>query len=142
MIVFIDTNIIIYSAGKDSPFKKPCLEIMKSLSNEEIKGVSSVEVCHEILHWYRSKQLISAGIKLIEYLDSLVSEVLPVTKTDVKIATHLLKAHKNIKCRDAIHAATMISNNIKYIYSADLRFDCINGIERLDPLRKGDDNAI
>jgi predicted nucleic acid-binding protein len=136
MIAFIDTNIVIYSAGESSLFKKPCLRIIESIAKDEIKGISSVEVYQEVLHWYHSKQLTSAGIKLIEYIDTLISDVLPVTKADVKIAMHLLKAHKNIKCRDAIHAAVMISNNIKYIYSTDSHFDCIDGIERIDPLKE------
>jgi predicted nucleic acid-binding protein len=60
--------------------------------------------------------------------------VLPVKQPDIKIAIQLMKAHKNIKCRDAIHAAVMISNNISTIISADSHFDCIDVIKRIGPL--------
>ena len=130
---FIDANIAIYSVGKESPYRKGCLAIMEALANGEIKGVTSVEVYQEILHRYGSINLLSSGIKLIGYLDSLLADVLPVKKTDVKIAIQLLEAHKSIRCRDAIHAAVMISNDISTILSVDSHFDCIDGIKRIEP---------
>ena len=69
-----------------------------------------------------------------KHLNSLLINVLAVKNPDVKIAIQLLKAHKTIKCREAIHAAVMISNNISTILSADSHFDCIDVIKRIDPL--------
>lgn len=135
MIYFIDTNIAMYSAGKESQYKKSCLSIMEALSNGEIRGVTSVEVYQEILYRYKSLRLLLSGVKLIDYLDSLLIDVLPVRQPDIKIAIQLMKAHKNIKCRDAIHAAVMISNNISTIISTDSHFDCIDVIKRIDPCR-------
>ncbi|MHC1628688.1 MAG: type II toxin-antitoxin system VapC family toxin [Candidatus Nezhaarchaeales archaeon] len=37
----------------------------------------------------------------------------------------------DLKPSDAIHAATCIVNNIKYIVSEDQEFDKVEGIERL-----------
>ena len=133
MLFFIDTNIAIYSAGKESPYKKDCLAVMEALSSGKIKGITSVEVYQEILHRYRSINLLSSGVKLIGYLDSLLIDVLPVRKSEIKMAIQFLEAYKNIKSRDAIHAAVMVSNDISTILSIDSHFDDIEGIERVDP---------
>lgn len=87
-----------YGAGKESKYKKRCISIMEALSNGEIRGVMSVEVYQEILYRYKALGLLQVGVKLIDYLDNLLTDVLAVKNQDIKMAIQLLKAHKTIKC--------------------------------------------
>lgn len=47
----------------------------------------------------------------------------------------MLSKTPNLSPRDAIHIATMEAGGIRRILSTDRDFDCIEGIERIDPRR-------
>lgn len=104
---FIDTNVLLYAIGKKSDYKHACLRVLKNINLDKFSGVTNCEVFQEILHRY--------------------------WKTNKTMAMDLIKLHKTITSRDAIHAATMVNNGIKKIITADRHFDKIKGIERIDP---------
>ncbi len=60
-------------------------------------------------------------------------DILPVTRKDMVIALSLLKEYPLISTRDAVHAATMINNEVEEIISTDSHFDLIQGIKRFKP---------
>jgi predicted nucleic acid-binding protein len=60
--------------------------------------------------------------------------VLPVTLADIQRACDLLTLHgTRIKSRDAVHAATMLNNDVTHLISADTHFYAIEEIVRIDP---------
>lgn len=52
MRVLIDANIPMYAAGKSSPYKEPCKEILAQIALGMLDGVTDVEVFQEILYRY------------------------------------------------------------------------------------------
>ncbi len=52
MIVFIDANIPMYAAGKPSPYKDKCRDILAGIVAGSLAAVTDAEVFQEIL--YRS----------------------------------------------------------------------------------------
>ncbi len=130
---FIDANVIMYSLGGPHPLRDPCRTILEKVKSGEIEVVTNTEVLQEILYRYFSLKRDSlaeiAYTSTVEFCEA----VLPVTLADTSRALHLMKNHPGITSRDAVHAATMINNDIKDILSTDTHFDLIPGIRRLHP---------
>ena len=131
--VFVDTNIPIYAGGKPHPNKKPCANVIMAMAKGEIQAVSSAEVLQEILHRHSQTKERAKGIKMLHEFSELLSDIFPVTIKEVNLAATFLEKYPNIEARDAIHIATMLTNDIKLILSTDKHFDDIQRIKRIDP---------
>lgn len=132
---FIDTNIFIYSVGRDHPLRSNCASAIRRIREEEIPAILNTEIIQEILYRYQSIKELQLGIRLAREAMALSSKILSVTERDLALAIELLESHPQIDTRDAFHAATMIHNDIKEIISTDSHFDLIPGINRIDPAR-------
>ncbi len=132
---FIDTNILIYAQGAEHKYKAPCQIIMRLIASDEIYGVTNTEVLQEILYRYAYLGKKNLGIQMVENVLSIIHEVLPVEKTDLILSLDLLEKYRELNVRDAIHAASALRNNFKYIMSVDKHFDKIKGLQRVDPFQ-------
>jgi predicted nucleic acid-binding protein len=130
---FIDANVVMYSLGGPHPLREPCKRILEKIKARSIFVVTNTEVLQEILHRYFSIGRATLGEIAYKSMSQFCAVILPVRLQDTDSALELLKKHKNITSRDAIHAATMINNRIREILSADPHFDLISGIKRIDP---------
>ncbi len=135
MTFFLDTNIFMYAAGKAHPLKGPCLAILRRVAREEIEAVTNAEVLQEIVYRFGAIRELQHGIHLARLaVDQVAGAVLPVTLADIQRACDLLTRYgTRIKSRDAVHAATMLNNDVTHLISADTHFDAIEGITRIDP---------
>ena len=130
---FIDTNIFIYSVGRDHPLRWNCASAIKRIRDQEIRAILNTEIIQEILYRCQSIKELQLGIRLAKEAMALSSKILPVTDRDLALAIELLESRPQIDTRDAFHASTMINNDIKEIISTDSHFDLIPGINRIDP---------
>jgi hypothetical protein len=131
---FIDTNIFIYAAGAESPQKTPSLKLLKRIAGGESEACSDTEVLQEILyrHWHLKN--FEKGIQLCQEASIIIPQILSITREDLTSAMGLLtRTDFKIQPRDAIHAAVMLNNGIRLIFSYDRHFDLIAGIKRLEP---------
>ena len=62
----------------------------------------------------------------------------PVHAEDVLTAAGLADSRPAISARDLVHTAVMQRVGTRRIISADIDFDNIEGVERLDPARSGE----
>jgi len=132
---FIDTNIFIYSMGRDHPLRSNCASAIRRIRDQEIRAILNTEIIQEILYRFQSIKELQLGIRLAREAMALSSKILSVTERDLTLAIELLESHPQIDTRDAFHAATMINNDIKEIISTDSHFDLIPGINRIAPAR-------
>ena len=134
--IFIDVNVFMYAAGKPHQYKDPCIQILSDIESGILSASVNTEIFQELLYRYYHIRLAEKGIELCRNIFQLPIKILPITEKDIRLAIDLFKSHKNkgLKPRDAIHAATMKSNGIKKIISADKDFDSIDFIQRIDPL--------
>ncbi len=130
---FIDTNIFIYSVGKDHPLKAKCEKVLQSIRDERIGGILNTEIIQEILYRYQSIKELPLGIRLAREAILLSSKIFPVTERDLSLALEILESHPQIETRDSFHAATMLNNGIREIISTDIHFDLISEIKRINP---------
>ena len=134
-ICFIDTNIFLYSVGRDHPLKPGSVNVIHRIGDSEITAVINTEIIQEILYHFQSIRQLPIGIRLAKDTVSISARIFPVEDTDLSLAIELLESYPKIQTRDAFHAATMIRNRIKGIISTDPHFDLIHEIKRIDPTK-------
>jgi len=134
-LYFIDTNIFLYSVGRDHPLKPGSVAVIHRIQDGEIMAVINTEIVQEILYHFQSIKQLLLGIRLAKDAVSISSQILPVEEEDLSLAIELLESYPKIQTRDAFHAATMIHNGIKEIISTDPHFDLIPEIKRIDPTK-------
>jgi predicted nucleic acid-binding protein len=134
-IYFIDTNVFLYSIGRDHPLKPASVNAIHLIRDGQITAVINTEIIQEILYHFQSIKQLSIGIRLGKDVVSIAARIFPVEEIDLSLAIELLESHPKIQTRDAFHAATMIHNGIKEIISTDTHFDLIHEIKRIDPVK-------
>jgi predicted nucleic acid-binding protein len=132
-IYFIDTNIFLYSVGRNHPLKAASINAFHRIRDGQITAVINTEIIQEVLYHFQSIKQLSIGIRLAKAAVSIAARILPVEEIDLSLAIELLESYPEIQTRDAFHAATMIRNGIKEIISTDPHFDLIHEIKRIDP---------
>ncbi|MGR3316953.1 MAG: type II toxin-antitoxin system VapC family toxin [Candidatus Anammoxibacter sp.] len=130
---FLDANIIMYAIGKEHPLREPCRKTLNMIKIGKITTVTNTEVLQEIFHRYFSINKPQIGEEAYLAIKTFCSKILPVTLHELDSTLILLKKYSSINTRDAIHAATMINNNMKEIISTNTHFDDILEIKRIAP---------
>ncbi len=131
---FIDTNIIMYSAGKEHKFKEACLKILKCVDSYENEYYLNTEVFQEILYRYDSIGMRSFGIELAAKTLELFDNILAISEEDIYMSISLMEKYERLLSRDAIIIANMVNKGIEGIISVDNDFDGIEEIRRIDPM--------
>jgi predicted nucleic acid-binding protein len=127
---FVDANIFVYSASA-SPYRTPCLEILRGIASGNADGKTSPAVMEEVWFLELSSKLGDLrGLTRRSY--SVLTPLLPVTD-EIFLAALSLRA-ANLGANDRVHASTCLRNGISTIVSADSGFDGIAGLRRVDPL--------
>ena len=132
--LFIDTNIPIYAAGRQHPYKQLASRVMALVDQRPQDFITDSEVLQEILHYYLMADRWSDGRTTMRtYVEMMRGQIEPVYAEDVVLAAGLADNYPNVEARDLVHTAVMRRLGITRIISADTDFDRIDGIERLDP---------
>ncbi len=92
---FIDANVPIYPAGRDHPYRQPCIQVLAAVNENPDGFVTDAEVFQEITHHYRRTQRWDAGQTVVESFAAMMhGRVSPVTIDDVLAAEHLANEHR------------------------------------------------
>lgn len=133
-VAFIDANIPIYAAGREHPYREPCIRVLAAVSDNPAAFVTDAEVFQEIMHHYRRTERWDAGRVVVESFAAMMhGKVSPVTIEDVLAAGLLAKEHRSLSTRDLLHLAVMHRLGVTRIVTADADFDRAPGIIRVDP---------
>ena len=130
---FLDTCIPIYAAGREHPYRQPCVQLVLAVAEGEIEAATDVEVIQEIVYRFHAIRRRPDGLKLAEDFLSLMENVLPVVRQDVARSLELQRAYPFLPPRDALHVAVMLGAGLEQIVSADRHFDRVKEVQRLDP---------
>ena len=137
MMVFIDSNIPMYVAGRDHPHREPARRFLDRVRTGEIEACTSTEVLQEILYRYAGLGRLDLARQVYELFVQICPVVLPVTLADTDRAKDLLVTGTGVSARDAVHAAVMLNNDVRRIATFDAGFDRVGEIERVDLGRSG-----
>jgi predicted nucleic acid-binding protein len=129
VIVFIDSNIPMYVAGRAHPHREPSLRFFEAVRENEIQTCSSTEVLQEILHRYSALYQFDVARDVYDLFVALCTVVHPVTLADTNRARDLV-AEQRLSARDAVHAAVMLNRGVEWIATFDADFERVPGIRR------------
>jgi hypothetical protein len=132
-VVFVDTNILMYVAGREHPHQEPCRQALALIAQEVVEAVTSTEVHQEILHRYLSLGRPEDARSVSKTLQSIVPRTLAVDLADIVRARDLSIIYPTVPARDLVHAAVMLNHGITTVLSVDRHFDNIHEIVRLSP---------
>ena len=91
-VAFIDANVPIYAAGREHPYREPCIRVLAAVSDNPAAFVTDAEVFQEIMHHYRRTERWDAGQVVVESFAAMMhGRVSPVTIDDVLEAGQLAK---------------------------------------------------
>ena len=130
---YVDTNIMMYAAGKENIYKEVCLKVLDNISSYEYEYYINTEVFQELLYRYDNIGMRSFGIELAESVLELFNHILSIEEKDIYLSVSMMKKYKQLLSRDAIIIANMLNNNIKEIISVDKDFDKVSEINRINP---------
>jgi len=130
-MVFIDSNIPMYVAGRDHPNREMARRFLDRVHAGEVEACTSTEVLQEILYRYSSLGRLDLARQVYELFVQICPVVLPVTLADTDRAKDLLASTAGVSARDAVHAAVMINNDVQQIATFDSGFDRLDGLERI-----------
>jgi len=136
----IDTNIVMYAAGKKHPYKSACADIISAIADGSFHRnvgvpVTDTEVFQEILYRYALAGKWETGVLICKLLLELGLEILSIDSDEVPKMIALAEAYKEkgIHPRDLVHVSVMINHGIKKIVSVDSHFDLIREVIRVNP---------
>ena len=136
---FIDANVPIYAAGREHPYRQPCIQVLAAVNENPDGFVTDAEVFQEIMHHYRRTQRWDAGRMVMESFAAMMhGRVSPVTIDDVLAAGLLANEHLGLSTRDLLHLAVMRRLGVIRVVTADADFGRAPGIIRLDPADVGE----
>jgi predicted nucleic acid-binding protein len=130
-MVFVDSNIPMYVAGRDHPLRDPARRFLERARAGDVDICTSTEVLQEILYRYAALKRLDVAAQVYDLFVQLCPVVLPVTLADTDRARALLLGSRGISVRDAIHAAVMLNHDVPSIATFDEGFDRIAGIARV-----------
>ena len=132
--VFIDTNIPMYAGGTAHPLREPAQQTIKAIAAGSLDAVTDAEVLQEILYRYLHIQERRKGFKIFDlFRRIMLGRILPIDDMAVQQARELADRYPNLSPRDLIHLSILIRHDLKFIITADLGFDEVNEITRIDP---------
>ena len=132
-MILIDTNIFMYAAGAEHPYKQPSIRFLNEVSSGDFNVAIDTEVLQEILHRYYSAQRVPGGGLVYDLARQIVPFVIPVTSEILDRTRSLLDQYSTLKARDALHAAVALNHGARAICSYDRDFDMIEGLQRMEP---------
>ena len=131
MKVFIDSNIPMYVAGQEHPLREPAKRFLERVRSGKLEACTSTQVLQEILYRYVGLRRIDLAGEVYDSFVEICPVVLPVRLADTDRARQLVAAAEGVGVRDAVHAAVMLNNGVRWIATFDAGFDRLAGIERL-----------
>ncbi|MBK5256748.1 MAG: type II toxin-antitoxin system VapC family toxin [Vicinamibacteria bacterium] len=131
-MIFVDSNIPMYVAGRDHPNREPARRFLEAARAGRADLCTSVEVLQEILHRYVGLKRPDLAAEVYELFIEVCPVVFPVTLSDTDRAKSLIGSVVGISVRDAVHAAVMLNNQVTQIATFDAGFDQMPELKRLD----------
>jgi len=132
VIVFIDSNIPMYVAGREHPNRELARRFLERVRKGSVEACTSTEVLQEILYRYSMLQRLDLAREVYDLFVDICPVVHAVTLADTDRARDLLREVQGVSARDAVHAAVMLNHDVVSIATFDAGFDRIPGVRRVE----------
>lgn len=129
----VDTNVLVYAAGRPDPNRDPCRRILEDVDDRPEEYGIDVETLQELLDVYTRRGQRAFAAQLVRRTLETFVDPFPVTRREIEEAADIVKEYRRLTPRDAIHAAVVLTYNLDGIVSADRSFEQLTGVTRFDP---------
>jgi len=137
-MIYVDTNVFIYAIENHPKYGEICKKVLLDIESERVKASASILVLVEIINVLTKINRILKNQKkkpldIKKNIDAILS--LPITWFDLDFLI-IKKASEysyNVTGVEYIHIATMETNSVTEVVSADDELDKIKFIKRIDP---------
>lgn len=136
---YLDTNVIGYAIESHQKYGKSCKVILEDIQTGKLKAACSILVLSELIGVVGkiNKELRKLGrpeLDIRANIDAVLS--LPIIWLDLEIfiIKRAAEFSQNISGADKVHSASMEINGVNEIISADVDFDEMTFLRRIDPL--------
>ncbi len=133
MAFYLDSDVFIFASVSDDGRAKKALEILTKIVKGEAMAMTASLTLDEVL-WIILKQRGNREIAIqhaLKILEMPNLHIISVDESTIRSSLRLMKGHKSLKPRDAIHLAAMLAKGLTEIVSDDSDFDKIQGIKRI-----------
>ncbi len=130
MRVFVDSTVLVLSAGGADPDLAPARAILQAAIARRVDMHVSVEAIQEFVH-HRMRKAAPHAVEESRMLRHLCF-LHPFDERVLDMALELIDT-TSIRGRDAVHAATAMLAGFDEIISVDRDFDGIPGLSRISP---------
>jgi uncharacterized protein len=134
--VYLDTNVLVYAFGAESPHRDPCREILRAVAERRLAGETSAYTVQEFVRQRRRRGDRQAAARARSAID-VCTELHPVDGVVIRRALEIVDRYPKLDIADAVHVATASTHRVTMVLSADRGLDGISEIERVDPLDRG-----
>jgi predicted nucleic acid-binding protein len=128
----IDTNVVIYAAGKAHLLQEEARRVLDRIAEGALHANVDAELLQEILHVYSARKERAKRFDTIDDLLVLFPNPIPIAREEIETARNLMRVNSFLGARDAIHAAVVQTHDLEGIVTADKVFDRIKGVKRFD----------
>lgn len=130
MTFFVDANVIVYAAT-EGEYRGPCLDVLDAIARGRADGRTSPAVLEEV--WYVERSGRAGPLDgLAAHAYTVFTPLLPVTDDAFRLALALRAPQ--LGPADRVHAGTCLAYGVDVVVSADVAFDGLRGLRRVDPL--------
>lgn len=130
MTFFVDANVIVYAAT-EGEYRGPCLDVLDAIARGRADGRTSPAVLEEV--WYVERSGRAGPLDgLASNAYTVFTPLLAVTDDAFRLALALRAPQ--LGPADRVHAGTCLAHGVAVVVSADVAFDGVRGLRRVDPL--------
>lgn len=130
-MVFIDSNIPMYVAGREHENREPSRRFLERVRKGSVEACTSTEVLQEVLYRYSALNRFELAGEVYDLFVEICPVVHSVTLADTDRARRLLCDNTGVSARDAVHAAVMLNHDVEWIATFDSGFDRVPAIRRM-----------
>ncbi len=129
---YLDSNVFIYPALYEGVKSNKAQKLLKKIVNGEEKGATAAPTIDEVLWILWQNTTRKKAIKEVEDILQFPNlKILDVKSENLIKVISLMKENQDLKPRDSIHLATMLSHGIYTIITDDKDFDQANNVNKI-----------
>ncbi|MFS8159035.1 MAG: type II toxin-antitoxin system VapC family toxin [Candidatus Roizmanbacteria bacterium] len=135
-MIYIDTNIFLYAADKESQYFADCTTFLSSCIKENIDITTSAETIQEIVHYLKNRNTIKDAPHICNTILKIIPTPLALDISVLEVFIKMVSEYgdnRKIQSRDLLYVATCIENDIGTIVTYDKAFSQIKEIKAQTP---------
>jgi uncharacterized protein len=132
-VIIVDTTVLVYAVGTNHPFREPCQQLIRAISDGTVLATTTIEVIQEFTHVRarRRDRKDAAGLAR-DYIE-LLSPLLIAEETDLREGLRLYEEGTGFGSFDAVLAAAAQAAGAEALVSVDTGFSGIAAIRHVVP---------